>query len=275
MRNGHQAGPGATGSHPQLFVFCYHKSGTQLFAKILTDLARHFGLVFARALGAVDQVDGTADIVLFSHSVIRFDLAASPHRGVRIIRDPRGIWVSGYWYHRRCDELWCVSADFDATAPISYPRVPYSQMHRPEGWKRDYLAGLGGRSYQANLLALDRDAGLAFEEMRYADWTAEAMAEWQPVPDTIDMKLESIAADFDTSMRTIFGHFGFAGDRLTDALRISRSHDVARMSDDAIAGNRHITSRDVSLWRSQLSRLQRRGFEERHADLIGSLSYPL
>jgi hypothetical protein len=275
MRNGHQAGSEATGSHPQLFVFCYHKSGTQLFAKILTDLARHFGLVLARALGAVDHIDGAADIVLFSHSIIRCNLATRPHRGVRIVRDPRGIWVSGYWYHQRCDEHWCVNTDFDVTPPIGYPRVPYSQVHRSEGWKRDYLAGLDGRSYQANLLAVDRNAGLAFEEARYAAWTAEAMAAWLPDESTIDVKLESIAADFDAALATILRHFGFSGDRLADALRISQTHDVTRMSAQAIAQNPHITSRDVTLWRCHLAADRRRRFEERHRALITSLGYPM
>ena len=153
--------------------------------------------------------------------------------------------------------------------------MPYSQVHRSEVWKRDYLSGLNGRSYQENLLALDFEAGMAFEETRYAAWTAEAMAEWQPERGTIDIKLESIAADFDETMKNIFCHFGFLGSRLADALRISQLNDVARMPDGMVAGNPHITSRDVSLWRHQVSAHRRRGFEEQHAALMESLGYPI
>jgi hypothetical protein len=225
--------------------------------------------------GAVDEVDSAIDIVLFRHSLIGFDLNDHSYRGVRIVRDPRGIWVSGYWYHRRCTEDWCINTNFGKVPPIRFPQVPYSQEHRSEAWKQSYLIGLNGKSYQENLLALDLDAGLAFEETRYADWTAQAMAAWQPDRSTIDVKLESIAADFDATMQCIFRHFGLSGDRLDDALRISQSHDVARMTDDAVAGNVHITSRDISLWQRQLYPISRHRFEQRHATLIGSLGYPM
>ena len=81
---------------PQIFIFCYHKSGTQLFAKILRDISQHFGLRMAALMGVVDKVDSAVDIVLFRHSLIGFNLADYPYRGVRVVRDPRGIWVSGY-----------------------------------------------------------------------------------------------------------------------------------------------------------------------------------
>jgi hypothetical protein len=261
--------------HPQIFIFCYHKSGTQLFAKIVRDISAHFGLKMALFSGVVDKIDSAIDIVLFRHSLVRFDLTNHRYRGVRIVRDPRGIWLSGYWYHRRCTEDWCINTNFAKALLIRYPQVPYSQEHHSDTWKRSYLDGLGGKSYQENLLALDRDAGLAFEETRYADWTAQAMAAWRHDRSTIDIKLESIAADFDATMKTIFEHLGFSTDRLADALRISQSHDVARMTDDAVAGNVHITSRDVSLWQHQLSPSIRHRFEQRHGPLIDSLGYSM
>jgi hypothetical protein len=259
---------------PQMFVFCYHKSGTQLFSKTLRGIARHFGLKMEVALGAVEEIDSAVDIVLVSHSLIRFDLGRHSYRGVRIVRDPRGIWVSGYWYHRRCSERWCLNTNFDTSPTIRFPQVPYSQEHRSETWKQDYLGGLDGRSYQENLLALDVDAGLAFEEERYADWTAEAMTAWQPDERTIDVQMESIAANFDASMKTIFSHLGFSGDRLADVIRISQSNDIARMSDEAVANNSHITSRDISLWQHYLPPEKRRRFEDQHGALIRSLGYP-
>ncbi|MEJ0017942.1 MAG: hypothetical protein WDN25_15525 [Acetobacteraceae bacterium] len=258
---------------PQLFVFCYHKSGTQLFAKLLADLARRFDLRMVRLLGLVEQVDPTADVALFSHSLLGFSLADVEYRGVRIVRDPRGIWTSGYWYHRRCTEHWCVNTDFDATAPIGFPQVPYSQAHRPEVWKREYLAGLDGRSYQQNLLTRDLREGLSFEEQRYARWTADAMAQWRPDDRTIDVQLETITRSFDASMAAILRHLGFAGERLAEALEIGRAHDIARMSDEAVSRNPHITSRNISHWHECLPADMRHGFEQRHAALIASLGY--
>lgn len=260
----------------QIFVFCYHKSGTNLLSRVLQRIGAALGLRFVTRLGLVRRMDAeaaSADIVLFAHSLIAFDLATYPHRGVRLVRDPRAIWVSGYFYHRRCTEDWCINADLSSASPIRFPKIPYSQEHRPEQWKRDYLSSLNGRSYQENLQELDRDAGLRFEAARYAKWTAEAMAAWRPDPDTIDVKLESFAADFDDTMNMVLRHLGFSGERLTLAQRLARAEDVARMSDAAIGRNPYITSRNVDLWRQVLTGDLRRPFETEHAALLRTLGY--
>ena len=171
-------------------------------------VAQRLGLRAATRYGRVDELDRETPIVILAHSLLGFALDR-PFRGLRVIRDPRDIWVSSYLYHRRCPEGWCVNTDLRAESPIGYPRVDFSMMHRPERWKRDYLGRLGTRSYQQNLLDRDTAEGLAFELDNYTGCTLEAMRAWRPHPAILDVRLEDIAADFDVSMRHAFRHLGF------------------------------------------------------------------
>ncbi|MDE1149979.1 MAG: hypothetical protein PW843_25790 [Azospirillaceae bacterium] len=219
--------------------------------------------------------------MLFAHTLIGFDLGARPHRGVRLVRDPRDIWLSGYLYHRRCDEAWCTNTDFSRQAPIRFPQVPHSRQHCAEDWKRSYLAGLGGRSYQQNLMALDRDAGLAFELDRYTGWTLEAMAAWRPDPDTIDVRMEDFMADFDGTLTRIVRHCGMEEAMIPAALAVATSGAVApsldmnRMSDAQVASDPHIHSRSITKWPDLLSPAQMAMVEDRHGALIQALGYPV
>ena len=146
------------------FFFCYHKVGSALCAKLAGKLAATFGWQVAAWAGQIKWIDTSKQITTFAHSLIDFDLSAIPHKGVRLIRDPRDILVSGYLYHQRCQERWCVNDCFDLSPPILPPRVPHSQAHRSEEWKRAYLINLGGLSYQQNLLTRDLEDGLRFRD---------------------------------------------------------------------------------------------------------------
>jgi hypothetical protein len=257
----------------QMLVFSYHKSGTTLFLRVMTRVAEALGLSLLNQYGMVLNLDPDPDIVLLPHSLLGFELTR-PFRAVRIVRDPRDIWVSSYLYHLLGYEAWCSNTDFDPTPPIGYPRVDFSVRHRSERWKRTYLAGLGGRSYQQNLLERDRNDGLRFELEHYTGWTLEAMRAWRlRTPAVLEVKLEAIAQDFDRCMLAIFRHLGFTGAECEVALPVAASEDIARMADTDIMANQHIHSREVSKWRGVLTIDLVAEFERRHGDLIASLGY--
>ena len=258
---------------PQILVFSYHKSGTTLFGRVMTAVAKTLDLRLANQYGMALEVDPGADIVLLPHSLLGFELAR-PFRAVRVVRDPRDIWVSSYLYHLHTSEQWCTNTDFDPSPPIRYPRIHYSVQHRPERWKRDYLAGLGGKSYQRNLLDRDRAAGLGFELARYTGWTLAAMRAWRlRAPAVLDVQLEAIVQDFDRCMHGVFRHLGLNDVECETALRVAASQDMARMSDAEIAASQHIHSRELSKWRGVLTADQVAEFERRHGDLIAGLGY--
>ncbi|HET8995753.1 MAG TPA: putative nucleotide-diphospho-sugar transferase, partial [Acetobacteraceae bacterium] len=259
---------------PQALVFSYHKSGTTLFDRVMRQVAEQFGLRLVQQYGMAYEIDPAADIVLLPHSLLGFRLARD-YRGIRLIRDPRDIWVSGYLYHRRTQEHWCTNTDLDPRPPITYPRVDFSMQHRPERWKRKWLERLNGKSYQQNLLDRDQAAGLEFELQGYTACTLEAMRAWRQDPAVLDIRLEELAGNFDATMRMVFQHFGFGPEECDAAVTLAAREDVARMDDAALAANTHIHSRTLSKWRTVLSPGQVRAFEQRHGDLVRSLGYDL
>lgn len=257
-------------------MFTYHKTGTVLFEKVMRAVAARFGLTVAVHFGWVDKVEPATDIVLLGHSLVGRDFAARPFRAIRVVRDPRDIWVSGYLYHRRCQEEWCTNTNFDASAPITYPRVDFSFEHYAESWKGAYLGRLAGKSYQDNLLKRDREAGLAFELAGYTGCTFDAIRSWRlATPDLLEVQLEDVMCDFDGALGAIFRHVGFSDDECAQAVELARPHDVARMSDETVAENRHIHSRTISKWRNFLSAAEIDAFERRYGDLIAGLGYRL
>lgn len=260
---------------PQRLVFSYHKTGTSLFLAVMNKVGERLGLRVVTQYGLVTQIDPDADIVLLAHSLIEA-LPARPFRAIRVVRDPRDIWVSGYLYHQHAAEGWCVNTDFDPTPPIEFPRVALSFRHQPESWKRAYLAGLGGKSYQQNLLDRDQAGGLAFELARYTGATLDTMRAWNwSSPMILDVKMETISSDYDGAMRAIFRHLGFAPAEVEAAVAVAATEDVKRMSDAALATRPQVHSRTLSKWRDILSTAQISAFEARYGDVIARLGYAL
>lgn len=258
---------------PQIFIFTHHKVGTVLFLNVMRKISERFGLSGTPALGLVTSIDRNADVVVFGHSLLGLDLSEYDYRAVHLVRDPRDVWVSGYLYHRRCTERWCINTDLMPKSPIMAPQVPISQQHMPEVWKAKYLAGLGGKSYQQNLIDLSRRDGMRFELDRYAAWTIEAMASWTPPPDCLEMQMEAFAEDFDAAMSAVLTHLGFAGEAHADALQIARTEDIGRMDDARVAADPHIHGRKLSKWRDFLDADDLAAFDERFGFVLPMLGY--
>jgi hypothetical protein len=231
-------------------------------------LPRHYG--FVRTL------EPNVGVAVMAHSLVGFYFASRPFRAVRLIRDPRDIWVSGYLYHRHCLEGWCTNTNFDPSPPIAYPRVDYSFQHYPEEWKQRYLAWLGGKSYQQNLMERDLAGGLEFELAGYTGCTLDAMRSWWlTTPELLDVRLEAVTRDFDGTLRRIFAHLGLDEGECERTVELAARYDLARMSDAEISQRRHIHSRKLSKWRDVLSPSQVVRFEAHYRDLICKLGYPL
>lgn len=259
---------------PPYAVFTYHKTGTVLFENVMARVARRFGLRSGTRYGMVRGLDRRSDIFILAHGLLGFEWPAG-RRAVRVVRDPRDVWVSSYLYHRRCPEGWCVNTDFDPAPPVGYPRVDFSIAHYSEDRKQAYLCWLGGRSYQQNLLDRDQADGLAFELDGYTAATMDAMRAWPSPPGVMDVRLEEIAADFDRTMRRVFTHLGFDAARMDAAVDAAAAEDIARMDDATLAARPHIAGRRLSKWRDVLTAAQVAEFERRHGDVVTGLGYYL
>jgi hypothetical protein len=227
----------------------------------MTRLCRQLDLTLVNHFGLVDHIAPEPDVVLLPHSLLTesavADLRGRPYRAIRMIRDPRSIWVSGYLYHRHCAETWCTNADTDPVPPIRWPQVDYSFEYRPEEWKCQYLERLNGKSYQQNLCDRDVEQGLDFELDGYTSCTLDAMRKWNSYEiAAADMKLEAVTANFDGAMLRIFEHFGFTPDQSLAALDVARLEDVRRMDEAVLALRPQVHSRELSKWNDLLKAAQ-------------------
>lgn len=269
-------GNSSTGREVPIYLFCYHKVGTVLLVKVFRNLCAEFGWTFKKVFGECRQLPENADVVLFSHSLVDLDSVDMPYVGIHLTRDPRDVVVSGYLYHKRCEEEWCLNSNFDFRAPILYPKVPYSQEHRPEHWKIEYLKSLGGKSYQQTLLDLIESEGLLFEMHHYGTWTIDSMLDWDyDNPNVEEIKFEELMSDFDQTFGRIFKHCGFSEEQMERALQIAAKEDLNRMDNRQLERNDHISSRQTTKWRNYFTAVHEQAFEERFGDVLVKLGYEI
>ena|SRR3989344_3520188 len=123
----------------RILHIAHHKCMTVFFTRLLGSVAVRSGKSIVESDDAVWPGD-THIMVSWNGGV---SLETVPIDAVisHVVRDPRDVIVSGYFYHLWCSETWC--------------RVPDKQF--------------GGRSYQEYLNAVSRSEGLAAEIVRSRD----------------------------------------------------------------------------------------------------------
>ena len=255
-------------------VFSYHKSGTVLLAKVFREICREKGWIFRSRLGKQRKLPPHADVILFGHSDVDLDCIDTPFLGIHIIRDPRDIIVSGYLYHCRTTEKWCVNSDFTISHPIVFPQVPYSQEYRAEAWKINYLKSLGGRSYQENLRQRSQHDGLLFEMRHYGAWTINNMIAWDYQRSNIlEVKFEQLMRRYDDTFYSIFSHLGFSETDISACLEITAKHDLNRKPVEEIQQMDHVSSTQHTRWREYFERQHKQEFIRLFGNVLIDLGY--
>lgn len=217
---------------------CHHKVGTVWFQRVLLNVARAYGLSFYA--GPHGGVLPRADIVVDRNS--RLNLAPlPPFRGSHMIRDPRDVIVSGYFYHLRTDE-------------------PFVNKPRDD---------LEGRTYRETLQGLEREAGLCLEMSRAQRSTFRAMRSWDyHNPSFLELRYEDFIADESASFARLFRHYGFREDAIARAQRIA-----SRFSRTRVRRGAHIRSGEPGEWREHFTPALRDAFKEQYGDLLIRLGY--
>ncbi|WP_413167429.1 sulfotransferase family 2 domain-containing protein [Capilliphycus salinus ALCB114379] len=153
LRSGHHPKPN------QLIVHCsYHKVATTFFSGILRRVAKDYGWNFQKC--KQQELHSETDIFFQQHSKVNFSQLPS-YVGSHIIRDPRDMIISGYFYHLWCSEEWC---------------------HKK---KQEY----GNKSYQELLNSLSKDEGIKAEINRMAN-AIKNMVNWDySNPNIVEIRL--------------------------------------------------------------------------------------
>lgn len=259
-----------------IYLFGHHKAGSTLLTKIFGQICEFYGWRFGYVLEKTEGFSSNDDIILFAHSLIDKSLLEKPFVGIHLIRDPRDIIVSGYLYHLRTKEKWCVNKDFSLNSPIKSPQVPFLKQHCSEEWKRNYLKSLKNCSYQENLLNLSRSDGLIFEMNNFASWTIQQMIDWEYTnPLILEIKFEDLMTDFDNTVTNMIDFCNICkndSDRNT-IFQIAKRHDLSSKSDQQIASMKHITSRKTNRWQDYFEQIHKDLFIEKFGDILIQLGY--
>jgi len=190
-------------------------------------------------------------VYLFQHSR-HFDrglFTGIPFRGTHMIRDPRDVVVSGYFYHLWTHEPW---------ANLPDPRY-------------------GGLSLREELNRRSRNDGIMLELERMCRGQLPEMLAWDySQPEFLELRYEDVIENEAASFDRVFRHFGFTGRDVGKALEI-----VDQMSFERVAGREvgqvgatsHLRSGRPGEWRECFTTDHLQRWHELAGDAAARLGY--
>jgi hypothetical protein len=217
---------------------------------VLTAVAQTFGLRF-QSYDASDDTVVDADVVLYLHAqhFDRSHLRGQPFRGSHLVRDPRDVVVSGYFYHRWTDEHW---------------------VHQPVDW-------FGGQSYKEQLEVLGREEGLMFELEQACQSEIRHMGTWNYAqPEFLELRYEDLVANESEGFERLFRHYGLTERAIARALDIVDDNSFQRQTGrhiGEIAQHEHLRSGKPGEWRDYFSPDHIARFKELAGDVLITLGY--
>ena len=209
------------------------------FSRVLQAVCRTYGL--RGFFGEQENLPRNVELFMQGHS--RIDRAAlPPFRGSHMIRDPRDLVVSGYFYHCKTKEPW-----------VHVPREQY-----------------GGWTHQQHLLSLDKSAGLLAEIERCAGHDLRHMAHWDYSDDRfLELRYETVIADEETAFRRLFEHYGFKPAAVDRCVELALGFSIKRTR----ATTKHIRSGRPGEWRDHFGPAHEEAFKRLTDDAALRLGY--
>jgi Sulfotransferase domain len=250
------------GPRPVIVHGTYHKMGTVWLENVLSAVASYHNLRFTVSHHkAADDPDllfevspetppPGIDIFMQGHSQFLLE-QLPPFVGSHMIRDPRDVVVSGYYYHLWCEEPWV-----DRPIKLEEPELPL-QRHLIKAGRSDSI------SYKQLLNSVSREEGISLEILRFSQTDMRRMAAWNyDDPRFYEIKYCDLILDEDRIFYEMFKHYGFTDQAANRCVEIAR-----RLSFRHIAKReefkRHLRSGRAGQWREE--------FNDEHKQLLKAL----
>ena len=210
---------------------CHHKTGTHVMMKILHDVCHHFKLKFQYC--SQNRLRTDTDIWMENHSHINFSKIHRPIVGTHMIRNPCGIIISAYEYHKTTNEPWA----------------------------NKKIQKLGNISYKNAINILKEKDGIYFEmkNQLFRESSRNTIMDiynWNyKRPYFLETKYEDLMIDFNGTLTRIFTHYGFTPTMITTALKIAEKHNINNKNQAFLNNNSHITNKSLDLdkWKTYFS----------------------
>lgn len=231
----------------QLIHNAHHKSGSVWIAMIMSALARKHGLKFN---------DGLSNDPISKHPSSRFlysytSLNAFDHDnyvGSHMVRDPRDIVVSAYFYHQWSEEGW-------------------EQTYNPQckATYQDYLKGL------------PKSDGIHFEMRGWTAAVLTAMEQWNyDNPRIAEVRYENLITESDDNFRKLFEFWGIHPSHIEDCLEVARSYHMTRQTGRKVGEIKlgtHMRSGKPGQWQEHFDPSHKMYFKMKYGQLLIKLGY--
>jgi hypothetical protein len=229
---------------------CYEYDDT-LFESIIKNVCVRFNWKCETGNSNKLLPDACTDIFLQYQAGIDFSMLP-PYVGTHLIRDPRDMIISGYFYHLCCEELWC--------------NMPVQEFD--------------GKSYQQVLNSLNREDGILFEMTSPRGAfknTASRMLNWNYQNQYIlELKYEEIIQDMEKHFLQIFTHYGFNASETEIAMEVVDQYRFEKIAgrtrgDEVLNSHfRKVVSGD---WKNHFTESHKKAFKELYPGLLEKLGY--
>ncbi len=257
-----QRNPFRDASRHLLIFCCHHKVGTSWFGKILSAISEEFGLPMIR-LDQSKICNGSA-IFFQNHSKVDLSVLRN-YRGAHIIRDPRDVVLSGYYYHLWTKEEWAITPikDLRANMDERWPLLPVKKIK--------------DMSYQQYLNSLSREEGIIAEMNRAHSTDLRDIVKWDYTnKDFFEFKYETIMENEEEIFRLLFLHYGFNDDAIKKSVEIATRfsfNNRAGRNIGEVNNKSHLRSGKLQQWKEEFSEDHKKYFKKLHGEDLIKLGY--
>jgi hypothetical protein len=177
------------------------------------------GTYFANDLKKLVMKYDTKNIYIndiWSHKANKINIDDPYVKIIHFIRHPYEIIMSGFFYHKKCNEEWCINMNKNTGAD----NINYNFM---------------GLSYQQKLNSLNTEEGIHFEMEGRSYNTILDMynSKFYDYPFCLNVKMEELIENFDETIQKIFTFIGC--DKLTNI-------DYSDLNTNNTNNKKHITN---------------------------------
>lgn len=239
--------PFADNSNKKLILHCcYHKVGTAWFIRVLRTIARYYGLNFQQC--TQNELKRNTDI--FMEYMSRVDLDKLPnHVGSHMIRDPRDVIISAYFYH-----LWT-----------------------KEEWAHIPRKSLNNLTYQEYLNSFNQEEGLLAEMRGTSQEVIKEMSSWNyNNPNFIEFKYEDIIQNEEKVFYNIFKHYNFREEAIENCINIAEKFSFkskSKRKKGTIKQKSHLRSGKTGEWKDLFTKEHKQEFKGLFGDVLIKLGY--